>query len=76
MSALTIKIPEPIIDPITMAEESTRFRLFLNAGWLVSDMSAILGLSCLKDINSEKANVESQKLKVEYLITWHSNTIT
>jgi hypothetical protein len=38
MSALTIKIPEPIIDPMIMAEESTRFRLFLKAGWLSFDI--------------------------------------
>ena len=29
MSALTIKIPEPIMDPMTKAVESNRFRLFL-----------------------------------------------
>src|SRR5512133_1812067 len=43
ISALTIKMPEPIIEPMTIAEESTRFRLFLNAGWLVSDMGDIRG---------------------------------
>jgi hypothetical protein len=35
ISALTMKIPDPIIDPTTMAVESNRFRLFLKECSLV-----------------------------------------
>lgn len=38
MSALTIKIPEPIIEPMINADESTRLRLFLKDGWPFCDM--------------------------------------
>jgi len=41
MSALTMKIPEPIIEPIMIAEESTSVRLFLNVGWLPCGINVI-----------------------------------
>jgi hypothetical protein len=36
ISALTINIPDPIIEPATIAVESKRFRLFRN--WKVEDI--------------------------------------
>jgi len=39
ISALTMKIPEPIIDPTTIAVESTRLRLFVNDEGSFSDIN-------------------------------------